>query len=201
MARLQLSKSSLNRENVNLKKFSKFLPSLDLKRRQLIAERARSSAALDEEHERIAQFRKIIGEKLPMLSNREVDLQDLVTLKMVTIGEENVVGTRLPVLESIEVEVRDYALLGKPQWVDAVAESLRDMMELQVRARIERRRLAALEQAVKTVTQRVNLFEKVLVPRARENIKRIRIYLSDADRAAVVRSKIAKKKRAAEKAL
>ncbi len=51
---------------------------------------------------------------------------------------------------------------------------------------------------MRTVTQRVNLFDKVLIPQTRENIKRIRIALSDAERAAVVRSKIAKKKRAAE---
>jgi V/A-type H+-transporting ATPase subunit D len=38
----------------------------------------------------------------------------------------------------------------------------------------------------------------VLIPQTRATIKRIRIALSDAERAAVVRSKIAKKKRAAE---
>jgi V/A-type H+-transporting ATPase subunit D len=46
------------------------------------------------------------------------------------------------------------------------------------------------------VTQRVNLFEKVLIPRARKSIQRIRVYLSDEERAAVVRSKIAKRKQA-----
>jgi V/A-type H+-transporting ATPase subunit D len=54
-----------------------------------------------------------------------------------------------------------------------------------------------LDDAVHKVTQRVNLFEKVLIPRTREHIRRIRIYLADAERAAVVRSKIAKRKRAA----
>ena len=49
--------------------------------------------------------------------------------------------------------------------------------------------------AVRKVTQRVNLFDKVLIPRARKHIERIRIHLSDAERAAVVRSKIAKGKR------
>ena len=51
---------------------------------------------------------------------------------------------------------------------------------------------------MRKVTQRVNLFEKVLIPRTREQIRRIRIYLSDAERAAVVRSKIAKRKHAAQ---
>ena len=59
-------------------------------------------------------------------------------------------------------------------------------------------RLELLDEAVRTITQRVNLFDKVLIPRAQANIKRIRIFLADGERAAVVRAKIAKAKRAKE---
>lgn len=86
--------------------------------------------------------------------------------------------------------------MGKPFWVDSAAKLLCQMLELRVRAQVEERRLALLERAVKTITQRVNLFDKVLIPRARQNIKRIQIYLSDLETAAVVRSKISKRKRA-----
>jgi V/A-type H+-transporting ATPase subunit D len=54
--------------------------------------------------------------------------------------------------------------------------------------------------AVRRITQRVNLFEKVLIPQTRENIRRINVYLGDAERAAVVGAKIAKRKREAEAA-
>jgi len=94
--------------------------------------------------------------------------------------------------------VRPYALLGKPHWVDAVAEVLHDMLELRIRVKIEERRVALLEAAVKTITQRVNLFDKVLIPNTRKNIKKIKIFLADAEKAAVVRSKISKRKHAAE---
>jgi len=49
--------------------------------------------------------------------------------------------------------------------------------------------------AERVATQRFNLFEKVLTPQTEANIKKIKIYLSDAERAAVVNSKIAKKKK------
>ena len=55
-----------------------------------------------------------------------------------------------------------------------------------------------LEVGVRKITQRVNLFEKVLIPRTRESIRRIRIYLSDTEREGVVQAKISKKKRAVE---
>ena len=196
MAKLQLSKSALAREQKSLKTFQRFLPSLDLKRQQVMAERAKAEKALADTRREIDRFRKEAGEKLPMLALGEVDLTDLAKLKKVTLGTENVVGTRLPKLDEIEVEVRPYALMGRPQWVDRTAEILHDMLELRVRVQVEERRLALLEQAVKTVTQRVNLFDKVLIPTAKQNIKRIQIYLSDLQTAGVARSKLAKKKHA-----
>jgi V/A-type H+-transporting ATPase subunit D len=73
---------------------------------------------------------------------------------------------------------------------------LEEAVRLKVEVEVAEERLARLEAAVKTVTQRVNLFEKVLIPRTEARIKRIRIVLGDAEKAAVVRSKIAKRKHA-----
>jgi V/A-type H+-transporting ATPase subunit D len=198
MARLALNKSSLSKLSRQLRTFERYLPSLDLKRKQLMAERARAQAAVQRTVEEMTALRESIAERLPMLSNREIELADLVRLKGVRLGEENVVGTRLPVLENTTLEVRDYGYLEKPHWVDRVADELGKMLKLQVRLALVRRRAALLEEAVRKVTQRVNLFEKVLIPRARLHIRKIHIYLSDAERSAVVRSKIAKRKRAAQ---
>ena len=52
-----------------------------------------------------------------------------------------------------------------------------------------------LKSAARTITQRVNLFSKVLIPEAEENIKKIGLFLSDQERAGVVRSKLAKQKK------
>lgn len=196
MARLQLSKSSLSREQKNLATYQKFLPSLDLKRQQLMAERVKAERALAATRQAIEALRREVGETLRMLSNRDVDLTDLARLTEVRFGSENLVGTRLPTLEAIEIEVRPYALLGKPHWVDRVAAVLHDMLKLRIRVQIEARRVALLKAAVKTITQRVNLFDKVLIPDTRKNIKRIKIFLADAEKAAVVRSKISKRKHA-----
>ena len=197
MAKLQLSKSALAREQKSLRTYQRFLPSLDLKRRQVMAERAKAERALADTRREMERRREAVRGKLPMLALGEVDLTGLARLAGVRIGTENVVGTHLPRLEDIEVELRPYAYLGRPPWVDRTAEILREMLELRIRAQVEARRVALLEQAIKTVTQRVNLFDKVLIPEAQSKIKRIQIYLSDVETAAVVRSKIAKKKHAA----
>ena len=193
MARLQLNKSSLAREAKSLSTYKRFLPSLDLKRQQLMAEQAAAARTIVRTREQIDAFSQQVGAKLPMLANEDVDLTGLAKVTNVILNTENLVGTHLPVLERIEVQVRDYALLAKPHWVDNVVAMLRDMLELQIRVQVEEQRLALLDAAVKTITQRVNLFDKVLIPRAQANIKRIKIYLSDEQMAAVVRSKIAKR--------
>ena len=201
MARLQLSKSALSREQKNLKTYQRFLPSLDLKRQQVMAERNEAARQLAQTRREIDALRKAAGDINPMLANRDVELTDLARITDVRLDVENVVGTRLPTLKTVVVEVRDYPLMAKPFWVDNTARMLRQMLELRVRLQVEERRLALLEQAVKTITQRVNLFDKVLIPRARQNIKRIQIYLSDLQTAGVVRSKIAKRKRATMEAV
>ncbi len=195
MARLSLSKSSLSRQSRQLKTYERFLPSLEMKHRQLMAERVKAHGRLAQTDRTIAELRQRVGEKLPMLSNHEVELEELVRIRTVRLGRENLVGTRLPVLQGIDVQVRDYGLVAKPHWVDRVVIELTRMLELHTGRQVELRRLELLNTAVRKVTQRVNLFEKVLIPRTRDNIRRIRITLSDAERAAVVRSKIAKGKR------
>jgi V/A-type H+-transporting ATPase subunit D len=201
MARLQLSKSALSREQKNLRTYQRFLPSLDLKRQQVMAERNEAARQLAQTRREINELRKAAGDINPMLANRDVELTDLARTTDVRLDVENVVGTRLPTLKTVIVEVRDYPLMAKPFWVDKTAQMLRQMLELRVRLQVEERRLVLLEEAVKTITQRVNLFDKVLIPRARQNIKRIQIYLSDLQTAAVVRSKIAKRKRATMEAV
>jgi V/A-type H+-transporting ATPase subunit D len=201
MARLALNKATLSRQVQQLKIFERFLPSLDLKRKQLLAERAKAAAALRLTEQELAPIENLVGEQFPMASREDVDLKGLVRVNSVTLETENVVGVKLPLLQALDIETREYGLLGRPHWVDRFAQLLRETIELQLRVQVERRRLELLEVGVRKITQRVNLFEKVLIPRTREDIRRIRIYLSDSERAGVVRAKISKSKRAAEVAL
>ena len=198
MARLQLNKSSLARQQTQLKSYERFLPSLDLKRQQLMAERAKAREDVQRLQQEVHDLAQQVGEKLPMLAQQGVDLDGLVELKDYQLKEVNVVGVKMPDLDRIEVAVRPYSLLAKPHWVDTTASLLHDMIEARLRVKVAEERVRIFDKAVATITQRVNLFEKVLIPRAKANIKKIRIYLSDEQMQAVVRSKISKRKHAQE---
>ena len=194
MARLQLNKAALAKEESKLDSFRRFLPSLDMKRQQLNAARAGAVESVAITRREIDRLKRNVEKNLPMLANKNIDLTDIVKVSKVDIATQNVLGTQLPVLQNVDMDVRPYALMARPHWVDRLVDDLRHMLELRLRLRVEERRVDLLTAAVRTVTQRVNLFDKILIPQAQANIKRIRIYLGDAERAAVVRSKIAKNK-------
>ncbi|MFN3159141.1 MAG: V-type ATP synthase subunit D [Rubinisphaera brasiliensis] len=197
MAKIRLSKNSLQQQQQQLKLYRKLLPSLDLKRRQLTVELQKARGEHTAAQAAADLLENSIGEQLPMLADEQTDLTGLVIMKRYIVGEENIVGTRLPVLEQVEFEVAEYSRLATPAWVDILVVRLKEAAEARVRVRIAEQRVAILEQAVRRISQRVNLFEKILIPTAEKNIQRIRIYLGDAERAAVITSKLAKKKQLA----
>ena len=195
MASLPLNKSSLKHERGRLATYSRFLPSLDLKRRQLTWELRRAERELTEIEDENNRFVVSSQQVFALAGSVDMKLGGLVQVRGVELSEENVVGIWLPRLEAVDVAVSEYSTLAKPFWVDSLVENLRATLELRARRSIGRQRVQRLRQAVLKVTQRVNLFEKVLIPAAREHIKQIQIHLADTERAAVVRSKITKAKR------
>ncbi|EMI52587.1 V-type ATP synthase subunit D [Rhodopirellula sallentina] len=194
MSKLRLSKHSLQQQQQQLKLYEKLLPSLDLKRRQLTveAQKAREEQRVAIEAANALEMK--IGEELPMLADERLDLTGLVKMDGYRVGEQNVVGTRLPILEQMNFVVSDYSRMATPAWIDILVQRLKDAAEARVRSRIAGERVEILSHAVRRITQRVNLFDKVLIPDAKKNIQRIRIYLGDAERASVITSKLAKAK-------
>ncbi|MGI6244863.1 MAG: V-type ATP synthase subunit D [Pseudochelatococcus sp.] len=197
MTRIPLNKAQLSREKESLAAGRRFLPALDLKRQQLMAERNRARRAAGEA--RAAAERAVIeaGAAVPMLADRRIDLKGLVKVESVRIGERNIAGVRLPVVEDVRIALRPYGRFARPHWVDEVVRRLALAARLRIEAEVAERGVALLERAVTRTAQRVNLFDKVLIPQAERNIRRILVAIGDSDRAAVVGAKIAKRKRVA----
>jgi V/A-type H+-transporting ATPase subunit D len=67
-------------------------------------------------------------------------------------------------------------------------------VSLREEVKVLMRKEALLREELRTTTQRVNLFEKKLIPELKENIRKIKIFLGDEETAAVGRAKLAKGK-------
>jgi V/A-type H+-transporting ATPase subunit D len=135
---------------------------------------------------------------LPILGAARIKPSGVVRIRRIDVAEEHVLGLRLPALRHVEFDVAPYSWLATPFWFDDLVTCLKDVATYRLRLQIYRERVARLAGGVRRVTQRVNLFDKVLIPTAHRDIARIRVFLSDLDRAAVVTSKIAKSKHVRE---
>lgn len=195
MSGLSLNKTALKDAKDKLAIYSRFLPSLELKRDQLLVERNGATRRLTDIDRALSELLAAVGEDLPMLANLGIQLDGLARVREVRMGSEQILGMNLPVLCSVDIAVAEYGYLTTPHWVDAVMSRLRAAMRLTLSRQVESERLAILERALKRVNQRVNLFEKVLIPQTRQTVKAIQIGLADAEKAAVVRAKLAKSKR------
>jgi V/A-type H+-transporting ATPase subunit D len=195
MAKLALSKSGLQKQREDKRLYERVLPSLDLKRMQISGELKRARQQLAEAEAEVEKLNDRVAEQLPRLAKREIAGAGLVQVASFRIEEENLVGVKLPKLVEIKCHVAEYSMLAKPHWVDMLVEQIKQMVEQKTRVQVAAERVRLLEQAERKITQRVNLFDKILIPTAKKNIQKIQIYLADAERAAVVRSKITKRMR------
>lgn len=193
MSRLKLSKSSLQQQRDQMRLYQRLLPSLDLKRRQLTVEHSKARTEHRRLQREVEDLDRRIGKELPMLAGEQIDVSGLVRMTGYEVTEENIVGVRLPRLDKANFEVAEYPLLARPPWIDLLVLRLKAAAEARVRVKIAEQRVQVLSRAVRQMTQRVNLFDKILIPQAKRNIQRILIYLGDQERAAVSTAKLTKK--------
>ena len=201
MPKTALSKMALQKEREHLKLYERILPSLDLKRLQLTGALARAKQEAIRARDAARRHSRQVAEKLPMMANRQVNLSGLVQVTGVRQETENLLGVALPRFVDLEVTVAPYSIMGTPVWMDVFVNELIGMLRIRAEIKVADSRVAILARAVRRVTQRINLFEKILIPQAKANIKRIKVYLGDQERSAIVRAKIAKAKRRRERLL
>jgi len=195
--KIKKTRPELLKQRRKLAMFSRFLPTLVLKKQQIQSEILKVRAQrikLDEKMRamiaRSDDCAALFSESLPGPITR------LVKVKGIEHGIKNVAGIKLPVVAKVEYEGSNFSRLSTPLWVDAGLEFLKELLELREHMKVLYEQEAVLQKELRKVTQRVNLFEKVMIPQSKENIRLIRICLAEEQTAAVGRSKIAKGKSA-----
>ncbi len=199
--KVKLTRPELKRQREALSRFRRYLPMLKLKQQQLQvsarevgeAERAVRAAA-EGVRRRIDVYRGLLGDRAGL------NVEALSRPREVLTGKRNIAGVSVPVFVEARFDRPGYSLFATPPWVDRALADLRELAGKGAEADILRRQLDLLVRELTRIVQRVNLFEEVLIPRCRENIRVIRIRLGDEMAAAVGRAKIAKSKIAREAA-
>jgi V/A-type H+-transporting ATPase subunit D len=193
MAKLKLTKNELKAQRDHLSMYQRYLPTLQLKKSQLQAEiRGIQQRVLELRAEK-ARIDESFKAWIAVFGETGVFQPDTVRITKLIQGEGNIAGVPIPIFKGAEFEVSQYDLLRTPLWLDTAVESMKKVLLVDLEANVMEEQQRRLEKELRTTTQRVNLFEKVKIPEAKTNIKKINVYLGDQQTAAVVRGKISKK--------
>lgn len=196
---IKLTKNEQKIQKDNLKQFERYLPTLQLKKQQLqsvimkeITELQQLVTELREAQGDLDDWIAVFAENTLFEESKQLD--QLIQPESVINTEENIAGVKVPLFQELKFRDITYDVDDYPLWVDAALIKLRDIARLDALISTQRKRVECLEKELRSTSQRVNLFEKVKIPEAKENIRIIGVYLGDQQTAAVVRGKIAKKK-------
>ena len=196
---IKLTKNEQKVQKDNLKQFQRYLPTLQLKKQQLQSVIMKENAELEQkEAERIEMIGNLNDWVAVFAENtifeEEKQLDQLVQPDTVVSTTENIAGVKVPLFKDLTFKEINYNVDDYPLWVDTAVIKLREIARLDAIVSTMRKRIDALEKELRSTSQRVNLFEKVKIPEAKENIRVIGVYLGDQQTSAVVRGKISKKK-------
>ncbi|MBU2540337.1 MAG: V-type ATP synthase subunit D [Candidatus Omnitrophica bacterium] len=194
MAKIKFTKGELKRQRDSLKQFEHYLPILQLKKQQLQIEIQHVHERLDLKLNEISSSKAAISIWAGLLNEGQKDIVAWITPKEIITKKFNIAGVDIPLFVRVNFADSEYDLFLTPLWVDIAIEKIRQLVVLYEQEKIFRSQLEILEHELRLTAQRVNLFEKVKIPEARENVRIIKIYLGDQQTNAVGRSKIAKKK-------
>jgi V/A-type H+-transporting ATPase subunit D len=194
MAKIRLTKGELKKQRDELKQFQRYLPTLQLKKQQLQLEILQQNLILAEKKQALIKKRQAVDQWIGLLSHSEIDLKPFLLPNETNIHLKNIAGVNIPVFDALGFDASEYDLFSTPLWIDTAIEALRETIILRKEILVRQEGIGILRHELRITTQRVNLFEKVKIPQAEENIRLIKIYIGDQMANAVGRCKIAKRK-------
>jgi V/A-type H+-transporting ATPase subunit D len=196
--KIKLTRPELKRRRDALARFERYLPMLKLKQQQLQLtlrdiqrQRRQVQRGVQAAQKKVQAYRAVL------VDVAGVNVTQLSEPEEVQTSTANVAGVQLPVFDDVRFPEAQYSLFATPAWVDQTLADMRDLSRRKAELDVLQQQYDLVHRELTKIIQRVNLFEKVMIPEAREAIRRIRIHLGDEMTAAVGRAKIAKAKIAA----
>ncbi|HSX10534.1 MAG TPA: V-type ATP synthase subunit D [Chlamydiales bacterium] len=198
---IKLTKNELRIQQTRLSQFQRYLPTLQLKKAMLQFEVSLVLMDIQKLKEEFDLLRSRVEVFSPFLVEKVAcDVMQYAEILLVKKSYENVAGVEIPIFGKVIFREPDYFLFDTPVWTDRATELVRDLITAREKINVAEEKKRALEKELREVSIRVNLFEKILIPRSTDNIKKIRIFLGDQQLAAVSQAKVAKRKIAMRKA-
>lgn len=168
------------------------IPTLELKQKQLNFECNRLQMEL-------AKLKQDIKKAISHIKAQSLMLQPEDFLKYIKIIEitcqpSSIAGIKVTSFKELKFAPVYYSLFFTPPSLDRILEQLKDIKKLMVRLEIMEETYGILYRELRKVTQRINLFEKKLIPEFLDAEGYLMQRLGDTERHATIIAKVAKYK-------
>jgi V/A-type H+-transporting ATPase subunit D len=195
MGQIKFTKSELRSQQYKLGQLNRYLPTLQLKKAMLQTEVNMAEQEIEDLTQRYLGEKKEVEEFQKLLSVENAqDVFDSLHIIEVRKEYESIAGVDIPSYKEVIFSEVPYLLFDKPFWFDDAIRSLRSLICAKQQVLVAKEKKRLLENELREVSIKVNLFEKILIPRTEQNIKKIKVFLGDQQLAAVCQAKVAKRK-------
>jgi len=182
-----VSKGALRHSKLKSARLKRAVPTLDLRRKQLNREILVWEEELLELEKRFETLESGVGE------NPHLEIEELVVIDEIRKIQTNVAGVMLDEIESVIFKAISYSLFSTSPSFDHFIELRREFLEVEAFLIAKREALEILLEELAITTQRINLFEKRLIPTYEDEIRYIKGRLEDNERTTVMVAKIAQR--------
>jgi len=191
--RIRLNKVSLREQKQKMAMYERFLPALEARKQQLIMQLAIIRTNIRIQRELMENKLEDIRSWASLYWDIEHVLRFYIAIREVRWVSRNIAGLKIRDFVEVIFEDPGYSLFRTPYSFDEVLIKTREAISLRERIKILEEQEEVLLDGFRKTSQRINLYEKRLIPRCRESIRKISVYLQDQQAAAVGVAKVAKR--------
>ena len=193
MSEVRLSKIELKNQQTMLEQYRKYLPVLELKKILLQSVLANlDMELLQSESKKMEVERHLMQRSALFVKPGMKEFLDTMKVQQIERAHENIAGIELPVFVAVSFIPMTSLVASVPLNALSLRSLFEDAMEVVCRHQVLLERRAIIEKELRDVTIKVNLFDKILIPRTQANIKKIKIALDDQQLAQIANAKKAK---------
>jgi V/A-type H+-transporting ATPase subunit D len=191
--RIKLNKISLREQKQKLAMFQRFLPSLEARKQQLLMQLAEVRDNIKKKQADIDNLIKDISNWSQLYWDMEKEIAYFIKVKQVQTKVRNIAGLKVPQFNGVIFEDAPYSVFATTYSFDEVVEKTRAIISLRSEFEILEEQERVLDEGFRKTSQRINLYDQILIPGCRESIRKINVYLQDQQAAAVGVAKVAKR--------
>ncbi len=195
MAQIKYTKIELAKYNKKKALSQRYLPTLHLKKMLLQVEVYKARTEVKANQEEYEKCLTQTSEHSALLTDPAAqNLPDYLQIKKLVVDSENIAGIELPKFRELVFVSLQTDYITEPVWFEEMVAMLRDLKRAQKQLRVSEEKKLILEKELRTVSIRVNLFEKRIIPETTKIINKIKVFLGDQDLQAVASAKVSKNK-------